>query len=280
MKSVYVTGLPLDVTFEEVTEFFKKAGAIAKDPYNQMKPKIKLYLDDLGNPKGDALVTFLKTLAVASAFEILHEADFRPPTKCIVKLHLPEYEKKDNGNKRRRLSKKQKKWDQEKEELGWEEKEQVHVIVKGMFDINDPATLHYNFYENLKKEVQIEFEKMGPVASIKVFDRNPDGVVAVKYTNEHSANRCISVMNGRFFDKRQLHASFYDGFTNYFVEETEQELEKRDELWNQWLEGNSEYKERKQKEAQAEEIKINRDDKTQSSGDSDEDYPSDEAKAK
>jgi len=94
MKSVYVTGLPLDVTLEELVEFFKKAGAIAKDPFNQMKPKIKLYLDDLGNPKGDALVTFLKTLAVASAFEILHEADFRPPTKCIVKLHLPEYEKK------------------------------------------------------------------------------------------------------------------------------------------------------------------------------------------
>lgn len=118
-----------------------------------------------------------------------------------------------------------------------------------MFDINDPATLNFNFYENLKNEVKIEFEKMGTVASIKVFERNPEGVVAIKYQNEHSASRCISVMNGRFFDKRKLVASFYDGFTNYFVEESELETKNRDELWNQWLEGNTEYNERKQKEA-------------------------------
>lgn len=51
-------------------------------------------------------------------------------------------------------------------------------------------------------------------------------------------------MNGRFFDGKRLIAEFYDGFTNYFVPETDEEKAERDKRWEKWLEGNEEYEER------------------------------------
>jgi hypothetical protein len=82
-------------------------------------------------------------------------------------------------------------------DLGWEEKDQVHVIIKHMFDPSDPATIKHDFYERLKEEIRGEIEKMGPVASIKIFERNPEGVVAVKYKAPLAAQRCINVSSNR-----------------------------------------------------------------------------------
>ena len=75
--SVYVNGLPLDVTEEEIREVFSKCGVIRLDPETDA-PKIKLYRDkDTGAPKGDGLVTFLKAPSVALACTILDGAPFR-----------------------------------------------------------------------------------------------------------------------------------------------------------------------------------------------------------
>jgi len=139
--------------------------------------------------------------------------------------------------------------------LGWEEKEQVHVIIKNLFDPKDPQALAPDFYANLKNEIKGEMEKMGPVSSIKIFERNPEGIIAVKYQNGLAAQRCLNIMGGRFFAGRKLDAFFYDGHANYFVEESEEERKKRDELWARWLEGNDEYDERKRKEKEKKEKK-------------------------
>lgn len=45
-------------------------------------------------------------------------------------------------------------------------------------------------------------------------------------------------MNGRYFDGRQLEAFYYDGFTDYFTPETEEEIAERDKAWAAWLAGN------------------------------------------
>lgn len=56
--AIYVSGLPLDITIEELTQLFTKCGLIARD--ERGKDKIKLYKDGNGEPKGDALCTYIK----------------------------------------------------------------------------------------------------------------------------------------------------------------------------------------------------------------------------
>jgi len=79
----------------------------------------------------------------------------------------------------------------------------------------------------LKAELQDEFGKFGAVKGIKIFQYNPEGVVAVKYEKAKGALRCLDRMNGRFFAGRRLEAFYYDGFTNYFVEETDEDRARR-----------------------------------------------------
>ncbi|KOC64205.1 HIV Tat-specific factor 1 like protein [Habropoda laboriosa] len=56
--AIYVSGLPLDITMEELTELFSKCGLIARD--EKGKNRIKLYKDSNGQPKGDALCIYIK----------------------------------------------------------------------------------------------------------------------------------------------------------------------------------------------------------------------------
>lgn len=56
--AIYVSGLPLDINMKELTELFTKCGLIARD--ERGKDKIKLYRDGNGEPKGDALCTYIK----------------------------------------------------------------------------------------------------------------------------------------------------------------------------------------------------------------------------
>ena len=51
--------------------------------------------------------------------------------------------------------------------------------------------------------------------------------------------RCLEVMNGRFFAKRQLVAEWYDGVTNYKVKETEADQKRRLDSFGDWLENQS-----------------------------------------
>jgi HIV Tat-specific factor 1 len=53
--AIYVTSLPLDVTEDEIYDTFSKYGVIAESADTD-QPRIKLYADDKGNFKGDALI--------------------------------------------------------------------------------------------------------------------------------------------------------------------------------------------------------------------------------
>ena len=57
--NVYVSNLPLDITDEEFTELMKKCGLIMFDP-KKRTPKLKLYKDENGQPKGDGLCCYIK----------------------------------------------------------------------------------------------------------------------------------------------------------------------------------------------------------------------------
>lgn len=59
---VYVTGLPEDISLDELFNHFKNAGAIMEDLETGL-PKIKIYTNADGSTKGDALLYFEKVFA-------------------------------------------------------------------------------------------------------------------------------------------------------------------------------------------------------------------------
>ncbi len=58
----------------------------------------------------------------------------------------------------------------------------------------------------------------------------------MKFKDHESAAKCVEVMNGRWFAKRQLEAEFYDGFTDYGVKENDEQETQRIESFQKWLE--------------------------------------------
>ncbi|PRP85446.1 HIV Tat-specific factor [Planoprotostelium fungivorum] len=236
-KSVYVSGLPEDISDYDFGEYFSKCGIIDKDAETAEK-KCKVYRDEEGRCKGDGVVHYFKPESVQLAIQLLDGSQITPGHTIAVQEAKYEKKRVKGQKKPKQISKKIKRYDASKE-LSWEEDDNCHVIMKHMFT-QEEAWATPDFFDVLKEEVVAECEKFGTVKNIKVFERNPEGVVAVKFLLHPAAQRCIEKMNGRFFGGSRLEAFFYDGFADYEVKETEEQKEKRIEEWNKWLEDQEE----------------------------------------
>lgn len=71
-----MTHLPRDVTAQEVSDVFSRCGVIAEE-IDRGKPRIKLYTDESGNFKGDALIVYFRAESVDLAIQMLDDTDFR-----------------------------------------------------------------------------------------------------------------------------------------------------------------------------------------------------------
>ena len=74
--AIYITNLPLDTDEEEVESVFSRCGVIAEE-IDRGKPRIKLYTDEQGNFKGDALILYFRAESVDLAIQMLDDTDFR-----------------------------------------------------------------------------------------------------------------------------------------------------------------------------------------------------------
>jgi HIV Tat-specific factor 1 len=74
--SVYVTNIPRDATHDEVVELFSKYGILAES-LDTGEKRVKLYTEDNGNFKGEALVTYFREESVPLAIQMLDDSDFR-----------------------------------------------------------------------------------------------------------------------------------------------------------------------------------------------------------
>ncbi|TGO08080.1 hypothetical protein BTUL_0227g00180 [Botrytis tulipae] len=238
--AVYVTGLPSDVTVEEVHEVFsRKCGVIAEE-IDSGKPRIKLYTDEKGEFKGDALIVFFKAPSVQMAIMLLDDTDFRidgGTSKERIKMRVQaaeaSYKKVQqtdaDGNEKekpktsmkdkQKIIKKTQKLDARLADWSDDEpsalvetssKWDKVVILKHMFTLKeleeDPAAML-----DIKEDIRDECGKLGEVTNVVLYDLEEDGVASVRFANAESAKACVKLMNGRKFDGQEVEAYITDG---------------------------------------------------------------------
>lgn len=237
--AVYVTGLPSDVTVEEVHEVFsRKCGVIAEE-IDSGKPRIKLYTDEKGEFKGDALIVFFKPPSVQMAIMLLDDTDFRMGgfSKERIKMRVQtadsSYKKvqltdadgkgkekpKINMKDKQKIIKKTQKLDARLADWSDDEPSAIAetssrwdkvVILKHMFTLEeleeDPAAIL-----DIKEDIRDECGKLGEVTNVVLYDLEKDGVASVRFVNVESAVACVRLMNGRKFSGQEVEAYITDG---------------------------------------------------------------------
>lgn len=263
--AVYVTGLPLDVTIDEVHEVFsRKAGVIAEE-IDSGAPRIKLYNDSEGNFKGDALVVFFKPQSVEMAIMLLDDTDFRITSngtrdgRIRVQVADSSYKKvqhdqaageKGNDNVQGDKQRQQKDRDRQKiikrtqkldaKLADWDDddpyptrteapnKRDKTVILRHMFTLQELEEDPAALLE-IKEDIREECAKLGTVTSVVLYDEEADGIVSVRFKDPESAQGCIRLMHGRSFDGRVVQASLATGREKFRQSKNTQGEDEEDE---------------------------------------------------
>lgn len=258
--AIYVSGLPLDITMDELTELFTKCGLIARD--ERGKDKIKLYKDGNGEPKGDALCTYIKVESVDLALKILDGSQIRGKTLSVQRAKFQmkgEYDpalkpKRKKKDKERQKKIQEKLFDWRPERMRGEPlKCERVVILKNLFtpeDFDREVQLLLEYQQDIRSECL----KCGDVKKVVIYDRHPEGVAQVTFREPAEAQACIQLLNGRWFSQRKISAEIWDGKTKYKITETDAEIEARLQKWDTYLEQEDERKEKKEQEKKSSNI--------------------------
>ncbi|WKX91207.1 hypothetical protein Q1695_009775 [Nippostrongylus brasiliensis] len=108
VHAVYVSNLPTDITLDEFKEFMSKCGVIQPDARTN-KPKLKLYVDEQGQNKGDGRCCYIKKESVDLALSILDGFPLRGKEVHVEKARFELKGEFDPTKKRKKLSAAQKK---------------------------------------------------------------------------------------------------------------------------------------------------------------------------
>ncbi|KAF7513379.1 hypothetical protein GJ744_009800 [Endocarpon pusillum] len=224
--AVYVTSLPSDSTLEEINSVFSKCGVIAEE-IDRGQPRIKMYENDQGGFKGDALIVYFRPESVNLAIQMLDDTSLRFGDAERMKVQAADFSYKSQQDAPVKSSKRdQKKVIRKTQKLNhkladWSDddisalqdtssKWDKVVILKHMFTLQeleeDPAAIL-----EIKEDIRDECSKLGQVTNVVLFDREPDGVASVRFANAEAAKACVRLMDGRWFDERQLKACVADG---------------------------------------------------------------------
>ena len=224
---VYITGLPSDCTEQELLAHFSRVGLVALHPATQ-QPKLRLYRDAEGKPKGDASLCYIAPQSADMAVDVLSggflrvgcmvtvtRASFQQPAaeadggnnKGKKVALAPSGEARSSGGGAPRVSAAQLKtaYAATQQALSWAEDDDGGVkgavalkivVVEGWFD---PASfsLGPTFEQRLEANIANECEAFGDIEKITVFSKHPAGITIVKFATSYAAQHCVASLNGR-----------------------------------------------------------------------------------
>lgn len=266
---IYVTGLPVDCTVEEVAERFAKAGLLDLDPETQ-RPKIKLYRHKdanhphVGKPKGDASICYARPESISLAVTLLDGTPFRPYSLSADDAHLlmtvqsakfeQHGEQFDTSRGRTSNAKRKVAKLATMQAMDWDDgafnghltggRKGLRIIVlKHIFDSGRLVQLSEEEQDRilgaLEHDLRLECERWGVVEKLTFFSQNSDGVVVAKFTQPGAASDAVKELNGRLWKERRIEACFWDGVTDFTVKDEAKEakdLIEREEEFGTWLE--------------------------------------------
>ena len=227
--AVYVTNLPLDTDEDEVKEVFSKYGVISEE-IDTGKPRIKVYRNEDGSLKGDALVIYFRPESVKLAIQMLDDsplriggapgetikvqaADFSYKAQQDAPVKTSKKEKRKIIAKTQKLNNKLADWDDDDPSAiadtttKWDKL----VVLKHMFTLQElEVTLLPRVHANmtmltvvlqddpslildLKEDIREECELLGEVTNVVLYDLEEDGVVTVKFKDVQGAQACVKV---------------------------------------------------------------------------------------
>ncbi|VDM60079.1 unnamed protein product [Angiostrongylus costaricensis] len=247
VHAVYVSNLPTDITYEEFKEFMSKCGVIQPDARTN-KPKLKLYVNEDGQLKGDGRCCYIKKESVDLALSILDGYNLRGKEVRVEKARFELKGEFDPSKKRKKLTNAQKKRYMEIQNKIFEWKpdkprnyrpiSDCTVVIKNLFTLTMMGR-NAALMMDLKEEVQESCSKYGVVKKVVVYDNNPEGVVTVTFETTDGSDMAVKMLNGRIVDGRRLEVALWDGKTKYKIEETEEQRQRRLSAWQNFLKGNS-----------------------------------------
>ena len=220
---VYITGLPSDCTEQELLAHFSRVGMVALHPATQ-QPKLRLYRDAEGKPKGDASLCYIAQQSADMAVDVLSGGFLR--VGCMVTVTRASFQQPGSevggGNKGKkiapsgearggggasRVSAAQLKtaYAATQQALSWAEDDDGGVkglvalkivVVEGWFD---PASfsLGPSFEQRLEANIASECEAFGDIEKITVFSKHSAGITIVKFATSYAAQHCVTSLNGR-----------------------------------------------------------------------------------
>jgi len=232
---VFVSGLPLDASAAEIAEVFARYGVLLED--DDGHPRVKMYQDPETRVfKGEALVVYFKPESVDLAVQLLDDTYLRASKGILTgpcmkvqraefhhdpgresderRAPLSEADKKSIRRRMNRMHNKINDWDSdsdsERRAAAGPGPSARTVVLKKMFTLAeldaDPTLLL-----DLKQDVREECETLGDVTNVVLWDKEPEGLISVRFREPHVARACEQRMHGRYFAGRQITAMRVDG---------------------------------------------------------------------
>lgn len=243
--TIYQENLPKDIQISEVVEFCRRAGQ--QQQQNTGEPKVKLYKDNNGEQKGDAIVTYLQSESVDIALDILDGDTIREnyPVKITRAVFDTKRPRTINNTGMKMTQTIQQR--AQLQALSWDESEdtrsigQKAIVILNAYvlqEFEESEKSYDKLYEELTKKMQ-QFcqENAGPVHRIKVFPKNKLGAILVRFKTTGAAQIAVENLSDIQFCGRKLQIQYLDRdiiqyINQHSLEETE---EQRLQSFGDWI---------------------------------------------
>eukprot|EP00770_Monocercomonoides_exilis_P010585 MONOS_10532.1-p1 / transcript=MONOS_10532.1 / gene=MONOS_10532 / organism=Monocercomonoides_exilis_PA203 / gene_product=nuclear mrna splicing factor-associated / transcript_product=nuclear mrna splicing factor-associated / location=Mono_scaffold00482:36396-38471(+) / protein_length=547 / sequence_SO=supercontig / SO=protein_coding / is_pseudo=false len=240
--SVFLSGIPNDATFDDVLSFLSKGGAFRRNLDG--KERIKLYFDENGIFKGEALAQYQRPESSDLIIELRNGVEFiyadGRVSKEKVSVSQAQFSSKESSgsgegsNKKERVVDSKEKIRQkqrirklEQKDLAWtlydntpfaqqsrqlEPKHLRRVIVKHAFT-RLMFSEEMNMKDRIKQEMIALLSKKWKVEYVTVYENHPECIVAVLFQSQSDAQKAVEYLHQVEFNGQRVAASLEDDST-------------------------------------------------------------------